>query len=144
MEKTSETKDTKKDSQWIQNDKKKESFKNYHREQKATIKQKRVVQGLLEGKNAKTAIVEAGYSVNTAANPKTVLSAPGFIALLDEIGLSDTFLSEALKQDIEKKPGKRVEELKLAYKLRGRLKDEQNIGVNFIQNVTESRERYGL
>lgn len=119
--------------------------KPYHRSPKPTPRHRKALQGIIvEGKSAGKALRDAGFSESSAENPQRILSTPGFQALLDEIGLDDAFLSNALKQDIESKPGRRVEELRLGFKIRGRLKEDQNIGVNFINTVESTREKYGL
>lgn len=70
-------------------------------------------------------LLDAGYSQSVANAPgHNVLQSKGFLALMEGLGLTDDFLSNALKEDIIKKPQNRLGELTLAYKLRGRLKDD--------------------
>jgi len=97
---------------------------------KPTIKQKRVVENLIENRchTLKEAMLDAGYSENSAINPENnVLKAKGFKQLMNELGLTEEFLTTALKEDISNKPGKRAEELKIGFKLKGLLNDKVEI-----------------
>lgn len=69
---------------------------------------------------------KVGYSQVVADQPKKVFESKGFLELCDEIGLTDTFLTQALYEDIKAKKGKRKPELELAFKVKGRLKEENN------------------
>lgn len=67
---------------------------------------------------------DAGYSPKTAVHPKEKLfKAKGFQELLNESGLTDEFLNKCLYTDIKQKKGNRKQELELAYRLKGRLKE---------------------
>lgn len=66
------------------------------------------------GKSIGKALIRSGYSIPTAKNPEQIINAKGFQALLKKEGLTPSFVTKALKEDIENKPLKRVEELKLA------------------------------
>lgn len=134
----------------IEETKRKETVKGFKGKERGlkqnpTLRQRKAVLLLASGtKSAKEALVEAGFSASTAKNPGKALSASGFQVLLEDLGLTDAFLGKALLDDIKNKPGRRVEELKLGFKVKGRLQSEQNIGVNFIQHVSASRSKYDL
>lgn len=66
---------------------------------------------------------EVGYSEETASIPGKLTNSKGFQELLNDAGLTDEFLNDALYSDIKTKKGNRKAELELAYKLRGRLKE---------------------
>ena len=68
---------------------------------------------------------EVGFSPATAKNPAKLTKSPSFIQLCDEAGLTDEFLLKALREDIEKKPKNRATELKLAFQVKGKLKEEE-------------------
>lgn len=74
------------------------------------------------GGNRSKAMKEAGYSDNTAKNPKKLTDSKGFRELMDSY-LPDDLLLEALKTDIEQKIGKRKAELELAFRLKNKFKD---------------------
>ena len=97
---------------------------------RATVRQKRVARELIGnvGMSAKQALERAGYSEAIQNNPKAVLESKGFIALMDEIGLTDDYLGKKLHEDIEAKPKNRVAELTLAYKVKGRLAENSDKG----------------
>lgn len=94
----------------------------------ATIKQKKALDNMVEnGGNASKAMRDAGYSPKTAENPDKLTQSKGYMELLDELGLTDEFIANALREDIAMKPQNRVQELALAAKLRGRGKDSIDI-----------------
>ncbi len=69
---------------------------------------------------------EVGYSPSTAVVPSKLTKSPTFIQLCDDMGLTDDFLLEALHSDIKKKPKNRTAELKLAFQVKGKLKEAEN------------------
>lgn len=82
------------------------------------------------GGNRYKAMLSAGYSKEVAENPKKVLETKSFRMIAEEIGLTDSFILEALKNDIRDKPRNRIGELTLASKIKGMTKENDN------QNVT--------
>jgi len=110
-----------------------------------TSKQKRAVDKMVEnGGNASRAMLEAGYSENTAHTPSKLLNSKGFMELMDEKGLTDTLIVDALVEDIKAKPGNRTQELTLAVKLRGRIieradltSDGEKLGVSLSAEQAE-------
>ena len=84
----------------------------------------RALQKIVEnGGNVSKAMRDVGYSKETAKNPSKLTNARGFRQLMEESGLSNEFLARALYEDIKGKPLRRVQELTLAFKLMGLLKD---------------------
>lgn len=103
-----------------------------------TGKQKHAVAVLGEkGGSISNAMREAGYSEMTLKTPQKLTESRGFLALCDELGLTDDFLVSALTDDIKVKKANRKPELELAFKIRGRLKDspEMNVFSPVIQNI---------
>lgn len=102
----------------------------------ATEMQKKALEHLVASGRTKKRVIksqvlrEVGYSEDVAMQPQKVFESKGFLELADELGLTDTFLTQALVADIKKKPGKREKELRLAYQVRGRLKDDKGGGGN--------------
>jgi hypothetical protein len=80
-------------------------------------------------------LVKAGYSKNTAIAPDKVFKSVGFLALCDEIGLTDNFLAKALYNDIKGKPKKREKELRLAFQIKQKLVPETNGNTTNILNI---------
>ena len=81
---------------------------------------------VLVGKGGKIseAMREAKYNENTIHSPKKLTESKGFQELLDEAGLTDEFLNNALYDDIKAKKKNRKPELELAYKLKNKLTDK--------------------
>lgn len=73
--------------------------------------------------NASKAMIQAGYSPQTAKNPKQILESKGFQQIANSIGLTDEFIAAALYEDIRNKPSNRVGELALASKIKGLMVD---------------------
>lgn len=94
----------------------------------ATQKQKRAVDKLVEnGGNVSKAMEAAGYSKATAKTPQKLTESKGFLEVLDDYGLTEGLIVNALREDIEKKPQNRKAELELAAKLRSMLIDRKDI-----------------
>lgn len=92
----------------------------------ATLKQKMAVAKILENPSQSISSVmrEVGYSPNTAIVPGDLTNSKGFQELLDEAGLTDSYLNSCLHEDIEAKKGNRKGELELAYKLKKRIGED--------------------
>lgn len=67
---------------------------------KATTKQKKAVQGIVEGKTAGTAMREAGYSEAMANNPQKLTTSKGFAELMDSYFPDDELL-QAHKEGLQ-------------------------------------------
>ena len=94
----------------------------------ATLKQKKAVGKLVEnGGNISRSMRQAGYRPATAKNPKKLTESKGFKELCIEAGLTEQFILEALKEDIEKKPQRRKGELELATKVLGLYQEKHEI-----------------
>lgn len=94
----------------------------------ATIKQRKAAEKLVEnGGNVSKAMRDAGYSAETAKTPGKLTEAKGFAELMEEFGLTDELLLQALVDDINAKPGDRKPELELGFKIRGRMTEKKEI-----------------
>jgi hypothetical protein len=94
----------------------------------ATQKQVRAITKMVEnGGNVSKAMIEAGYSVNTARTPQKLTNSKGYRALLDDYGLREELILQCLLEDIFSKPGSRVQELALLAKIMGLYIDRQDI-----------------
>ena len=109
---------------------------------KPTSRQRAVVEALVaKGGSVSSAMRKAGYSQAMVKNPHKLTQSKGFLELLDEAGLTEEFLNNALYDDIRTKKGWRVQELTLAYRLRGSLDNPSNnvkadtININFINTL---------
>ena len=92
-----------------------------------TIRQRRAFDKIVEnGRSVSAAMREVGYSKNTAIVPQKLTESKGFKELCEEVGLTDNLLVKALVQDIKKKKGNRKAELELGFKVKGRLKEEDD------------------
>lgn len=88
----------------------------------ATSRQELALEKMVEnGGIASQAMLEAGYSPNTAKTPQKLTESIGFIELCEEKGLTDSLLINALVEDIKEKKGNRKAELELGFKIKGRL-----------------------
>ena len=102
--------------------------RNGGRDNMATIKQIKAVEKIIENHgNVSKAMKEVGYKENTAKNPKNLTESDGFKELIEKIGLTDTFLTKALVEDIKKKKQNRKPEIELGFKIRGRLSDKLDL-----------------
>lgn len=108
----------------------------------ATEKQKRAVNKIVEnGGNVSKAMRDVGYSPATAENPSKLTESKGFMELMDELGLTDNLIVNALVDDIKMKPQNRTAELQLAVKMRGRLIEKADITSNGNELGVISAER---
>lgn len=93
-----------------------------------TIKQEKALNKMVEnGGNVSRAMIDSGYSLNTARTPQKLTESLGFITLCEEKGLTDDLLINALVEDIKQKKGNRKAELELGLKIRGRLVQKINL-----------------
>lgn len=108
----------------------------------ATFKQRKALDKIIENRgNVSRAMREVGYEENTAKNPKNLTESKGFIQLLEEEGLTDSFLTKALVADIKSKKGNRKPELELGFKVRGRLKENENQGNTYNTIIIADEQR---
>ena len=110
----------------------------------ATIRQKLALhKAIKNGGNISKAMVEVGYSENTAHTPQKLTGSKGFLELCEDIGLTDDFLAKALFDDIKAKKQNRKPELELAFRVKGRLADPNEIPKGNTYNIfiAEQRDR---
>ena len=103
---------------------------------KPTEKQKEaadiiIAQKLVKKVNKGKALREAGYSDKVSKSPKLVTESKGFLAYMDNAGLTDESLANYLAEDIKSKPANRLGEIKLAMEVKGL--NDKNINVNMAQ-----------
>ena len=115
----------------------------------ATTRQKRALDKIVEigrtGGTKQQALIEAGYSPNTALAPTKVTESKGFKELCEERGLTEDFLVDALVEDIQNKPKNRKSELELGFKVIGRLSEQRESNKTLILVVSgETAGRYGV
>lgn len=72
-----------------------------------------------ETKSTGEILREVGYTLTQSLKPQVVTNSQGFLAALDELGLTDEFVVSSLVEDIRLKPQKRAFELSIAAKIRG-------------------------
>ena len=104
------------------------------------IRHKNALQNLVDnGGNVRQAMIDAGYSKNTAKTPSKMTTTKGFVALLDSIGLDEQEIGIILKRHV-KSSDKRASltALKMILQARGLLK--HNISIE----KSESEEYQGL
>lgn len=112
-----------------------------------TLKQHDAIENMVEnGGIISKAMLDAGYSPNTAKTPQKLTESKGYKEALKEYGLTESLITKALVEDIEKKPQRRIKELELGANILG-MTDREEHGGNktLIINITrETAERYGL
>lgn len=100
-----------------------------------TQKHRKALKFLVEnGSTLKEAMIQAGYSPNTAIAPTKMTKSQGFMILCEEVGLTDELIAKALVEDIQKKPQNRKGELELASKVKGLITNQnenKNLNLNF-------------
>lgn len=91
-----------------------------------TVKQRMAFQKAIKnGGNVSKAMVDVGYSPNTAHTPQKLTNSLGFQELCNEYGLTDDLLVKSLVADIKSKEGNRKAELELGFKVKGRMMEEK-------------------
>lgn len=111
----------------------------------ATIRQKKAAKLIATnpGKPLKEIMIEAGYSENSAHNPRqALLSKKGFLQICDDYGLTDELILTSLVEDIKGKPGRRVQELTLGADIRGMRQRGAYLQVNILQGILEDMSSY--
>jgi hypothetical protein len=102
-----------------------------------TEKQKKAVNNMIAQKaeggniNKGKALLDAGYGRRVSMNPRLVTETVGFKQLMEE-HLPDVDLVAYLAEDIKDKPGNRIQELKLAFGLKGH--GSENVSVDVSNN----------
>jgi hypothetical protein len=75
--------------------------------------QEKAAEVLANGGTPTQAVRAAGYKPSVVKKPSAVTKTPSFKAALAKFGLTEKLIVGSLVQDIKKKKGKRVQELKL-------------------------------
>lgn len=94
---------------------------------RATPKQAEAIRGvIIDKKSVRKAMIDAGYSINTADNPMTLTTSKAFIQAMDSFGMTDDFLIQRHKALVNSER----EEIALravdtAYKVRGKYNTER-------------------
>ena len=88
---------------------------------------KAYIDNFLSGKPITTGqmLEKVGYSKGISETPSRVLETKGFKDSLTEYGLTEELITTALVMDIQTKPEKRVQELKLGAEILGMVKREE-------------------
>ena len=108
----------------------------------STVKQEKALDEIVEnGGNVSKAMRDVGYSVETAKTPSKLTESKGYKELLEKSGLTPKLIAEALAQDIEKNPGRRLGELSLGADLTGMKSKGANITAVQV-NINEDRENF--
>ena len=96
-----------------------------------TLKQELALEKIVEnGGNVSQAMRDVGYSEASVNNPSCLTKSKGFLELCEKKGLTDDLLIDALLEDIKEKKGNRRAELELAFKIKGKLINKQDIVSN--------------
>lgn len=112
-------------------------------------KQRLAAEKILENNgNVSLSMRQAGYSVATAKNPKDLLKSKGFRQIAEELGLTDKYVLNCLKDDIEVKKDarkySRLGELTLASKILGLTKESEGNTTNILVLPSVLMDREGL
>lgn len=108
----------------------------------ATQKQKKAIDNLIENHgNVSKAMRDAGYTEASAKNPSNLTKSKAFAELM-EAYLPDDMLLRALADDIEAKEKNRKAELELAFKLKGKMVDKQEVEVTLPTPILDVPKNY--
>lgn len=93
-----------------------------------TEKQIKAVNKMVEnGGIASKAMIDSGYSENTAKTPSKLTESKGFKELCEECGLTDNLIVNSLVEDIKLKPQNRIGELGLGAKMKGLVTEKTEV-----------------
>lgn len=131
----------------------------------ATIKQKKALVNLVEnGGNVSKAMLDAGYSPNTAKTPSKLTESVGFIQYLESAGVTDEKIARVLNEglgatktvvmgieskesfvDVQPDYQTRHKYLETAIKVKGHAKEVPGGTINnFGQMIVGQRDKYGI
>lgn len=110
---------------------------------KTKERHKRVLANMVDnGGNMRKAIAKENYSKAVQDTPSKITETRSFKELMAEQGLTNEYLNECLKNDIDSK-SQRFQELQLAYRLSGALTETKAATqTNVLILTTESAKRY--
>jgi hypothetical protein len=110
------------------------------------VRDKKTIKGILEGKSTRRAMIDAGFSENTAnakSGEKLERLAPTITKILEKQGITDDLLAKTLlnslkanKYDLADHPI-RLKAGELALKIKGYLKDNTEINNNIVLEVVK-------
>jgi hypothetical protein len=95
------------------------------------------------GRTLGSALAEVGYSKAVQESPTKVTDTRSFRQIAEELGLTKSFVLNALREDIEKKPQFRGQEIALAMKMHGMLDktdevEERDFNISWIDESEAS------
>ena len=112
------------------------------RKVKPTYKHRKVFDKIVENNgNVSKSMKEVGYSSTYSHNPNVLTETKGFIMLMEEAGLTDDFLNNHLHDEIRDTTQSKVPALSLAFKLKGKLVDKQEIKAINVEIQGEEKEK---
>lgn len=110
-----------------------------------TKRQRLAVNKIVQGKSVSRAMLESGYDLTTAKNPKNLTESKGFRQLCEDNGLTESLVISSLVDDIREKPKGRVPELRLASEILGMTEHEAGGNKTLIINIVpETAQRYEI
>ena len=110
----------------------------------ATHKQKLALTKVIENRgNIGKAMIEAGYTLASAKNPKNLTDSLGYKELCKEMRLTEELIIDSLVADIKNKPGNRISELMLTSKIVGLLDNfkKNSYAYNSFEPSEEQKEQ---
>lgn len=67
----------------------------------ATQRQKKAIANVIAGDSVSKAMLKAGYSPNTAKNPKELTKTPVFLQTMERLGISDEKLAQRINEGLD-------------------------------------------
>jgi hypothetical protein len=109
-----------------------------------TIKQKKVFQEVMSGSSFRKAMVKAGYSIESATNPKNITNSEGWKQLTENFIPDDLLLRIHRAGLFSENPAIRHRYLETAYKIKGHYKDGSTpLNLNFFSKIVDDdRQKY--
>lgn len=97
-----------------------------------TLKQKKAFEKVLENtaKPISQAMLEAGYTPDTAKNPHQLTESKGFKELLEQNGLDDLSLARRHKELLDNEPNIAIKALDMAYKVKAHYAPDRSLNFN--------------
>ena len=94
---------------------------------------------------ASRAMIDAGYSPQTAKVPGKLTDSKGFMEVYAELGLTPGLVTQALVEDIKGKPKRRLGEMNLAAEVLGMKKNAETRSEqpSVIVNILQRYEAHG-
>lgn len=105
-----------------------------------SIKQKKAFDNAVEnGGNMGKAMIDAGYSPNTAKTPQKLTNTQAWQGLMDEYLPDDSLALKHRQLLNDEESAIQVKALDMAYKLKGNYAPEKSINLNMQANVADPR-----